>query len=48
MFNKRVKVKTLLASEETGYEVTVMGWVRTFRITNLLPLMTAVRIIICR
>jgi asparaginyl-tRNA synthetase len=31
MFNKRVKVKELLASGETGHEVTVMGWVRTFR-----------------
>ena len=31
MFNKRVKVKALLASEETGQEVTVMGWVRSFR-----------------
>ena len=31
MFNKRVKVKDLLASEPTGQEVTVMGWVRGFR-----------------
>ena len=31
MFNKRVKVKNLLASEEIGLQVTVMGWVRTFR-----------------
>ena len=31
MFNKRVKVKDLLASEATGQEVTVMGWVRGFR-----------------
>ncbi len=31
MFNKRTKVKDLLASEATGHEVTVMGWVRTFR-----------------
>jgi asparaginyl-tRNA synthetase len=31
MFNKRVKVKDLLASEPTGQEVIVMGWVRTFR-----------------
>jgi len=31
MFNKRIKVKQLLASEQTGHEVTVMGWVRTFR-----------------
>src|SRR5687767_10930150 len=31
MFNKRVKVKDLLASDTTGQEVIVMGWVRTFR-----------------
>lgn len=31
MFNKRIKVKQLLASDQTGHEVTVMGWVRTFR-----------------
>src|SRR5690349_24228211 len=31
MFNKRVKVKDLLATEPTGQEVIVMGWVRTFR-----------------
>jgi asparaginyl-tRNA synthetase len=31
MFNKRVKIKELLASDQTGHEVVVMGWVRTFR-----------------
>jgi asparaginyl-tRNA synthetase len=31
MFNKRIKVKELLQSEQTGHVVTVMGWVRTFR-----------------
>lgn len=31
MFNKRTKIKDLLAQEPTGQEVTVMGWVRTFR-----------------
>ena len=31
MFNKRVKVKELLASDKANYEATVMGWVRTFR-----------------
>lgn len=31
MFNDRVKIKNVLASGETGREVTVMGWVRTFR-----------------
>jgi asparaginyl-tRNA synthetase len=31
MFNKRIKIKELLASEPGGQEATVMGWVRTFR-----------------
>ncbi|MGF7230049.1 asparagine--tRNA ligase [Arachidicoccus sp.] len=31
MFNKRTKIKDLLSGEKTGQEVTVMGWVRTFR-----------------
>lgn len=31
MFNKRVKVKELLATEASGQEVIVMGWVRGFR-----------------
>ncbi len=31
MFNKRIKVKELLAQEPAGQEVTVMGWVRSFR-----------------
>ncbi len=31
MFNQRTKVKDLLSAEQTGQEVTVMGWVRTFR-----------------
>ncbi|HEY4148386.1 MAG TPA: asparagine--tRNA ligase [Chitinophagaceae bacterium] len=38
MFNKRVKVKELLASEQTGHEVTVMGWVRTFRNNQFIAL----------
>jgi asparaginyl-tRNA synthetase len=38
MFNKRVKVKHLLESSETGYEVTVMGWVRTFRNNQFIAL----------
>ncbi|WP_207511313.1 asparagine--tRNA ligase [Longitalea luteola] len=38
MFNKRVKVKDLLASEATGQEVTVMGWVRTFRNNQFIAL----------
>jgi asparaginyl-tRNA synthetase len=31
MFNRRVKIKELLAQEPRGQEVTVMGWVRSFR-----------------
>ncbi len=31
MFHTRVKIKELLTWEPTGQEVTVMGWVRTFR-----------------
>jgi asparaginyl-tRNA synthetase len=31
MFNTRVKVKELLATEPKNQEVTVMGWVRNFR-----------------
>ncbi len=38
MFNKRVKVKELLASEQTGQEVIVMGWVRTFRNNQFIAL----------
>src|SRR6195952_1597549 len=38
MFNKRTKVKDLLATEGTGHEVTVMGWVRTFRNNQFIAL----------
>ena len=38
MFNKRVKIKELLASGETGKDVTVMGWVRTFRNNQFIAL----------
>lgn len=31
MFNDRVKIKDLLAAEPQNQQVTVMGWVRTFR-----------------
>jgi asparaginyl-tRNA synthetase len=31
MFNKRVKIKQLLATGAAEQEVTIMGWVRTFR-----------------
>ena len=38
MFNTRVKIKQLLASEQTGQEVTVMGWIRTFRNNQFIAL----------
>ncbi|NII24565.1 asparagine--tRNA ligase [Pseudoflavitalea sp. X16] len=38
MFNKRVKIKELLVAETTGHEVTVMGWVRTFRNNQFIAL----------
>src|SRR5882762_6586189 len=38
MFNKRVKVKDLLASEQTGHDVIVMGWVRSFRNNQFIAL----------
>ncbi|MEO5782714.1 MAG: asparagine--tRNA ligase [Ginsengibacter sp.] len=31
MFNKRTRIKDLLANESANYETIVMGWVRTFR-----------------
>lgn len=38
MFNKRTKIKELLATEPAGREVTVMGWVRTFRNNQFIAL----------
>ncbi|MGE5108240.1 MAG: asparagine--tRNA ligase [Sphingobacteriales bacterium] len=38
MFNTRVKVKALLAQEPMSQEVTVMGWVRTFRNNQFIAL----------
>ena len=38
MFNKRTRIKDLLASDKTNYEVTVMGWVRTFRNNQFIAL----------
>src|SRR5687768_7546144 len=38
MFNKRVKIKDMLAGDQTGHEVTVMGWVRTFRNNQFIAL----------
>ncbi len=38
MFNKRIKIKELLSQEPAGQEVTVMGWVRTFRNNQFIAL----------
>lgn len=38
MFNKRIKIKELLQTEQTGQEVIVMGWVRTFRNNQFIAL----------
>lgn len=38
MFNKRTRIKELLASEGDSREVTVMGWVRTFRNNQFIAL----------
>ncbi|HMZ46901.1 MAG TPA: asparagine--tRNA ligase [Chitinophagaceae bacterium] len=38
MFNKRIKVKELLQIDAKGQEVTVMGWVRTFRNNQFIAL----------
>jgi asparaginyl-tRNA synthetase len=38
MFNKRTKIKQLLATGTAGEQVTVMGWVRTFRNNQFIAL----------
>jgi asparaginyl-tRNA synthetase len=38
MFNKRTRIRELLGSEPQGQEVTVMGWVRTFRNNQFIAL----------
>ncbi len=38
MFNKRIKIKDLLAQEPAGQEVVVMGWVRSFRNNQFIAL----------
>ncbi len=38
MFNTRVKIKELLEADGTGYQATVMGWVRTFRNSQFIAL----------
>lgn len=38
MFNKRIKIKQLLSQEPGNQEVTVMGWVRSFRNNQFIAL----------
>ncbi|HEY8688668.1 MAG TPA: asparagine--tRNA ligase [Chitinophagaceae bacterium] len=38
MFNKRTRIKDLLANESINYQVIVMGWVRTFRNNQFIAL----------
>jgi asparaginyl-tRNA synthetase len=38
MFNSRIKIKELLSQEPTGQQVTVMGWVRSFRNNQFIAL----------
>lgn len=38
MFNNRIKIKELLASDNANYDATVMGWVRTFRNNQFIAL----------
>lgn len=38
MFNKRTRIKELLQQEPAGQEVTVMGWVRSFRNNQFIAL----------
>ena len=38
MFNKRIKIKDLLASDRSDYEAAVMGWVKTFRNNQFIAL----------
>jgi asparaginyl-tRNA synthetase len=38
MFNKRSRIKDLLADDKANFEATVMGWVRTFRNSQFIAL----------
>jgi asparaginyl-tRNA synthetase len=38
MFNKRIKIKELLDQQPAHQQVTVMGWVRTFRNNQFIAL----------
>jgi asparaginyl-tRNA synthetase len=38
MFNKRIRISEILLQEANGQEITVMGWVRTFRNNQFIAL----------
>ncbi|MFZ1527956.1 MAG: asparagine--tRNA ligase [Ferruginibacter sp.] len=38
MFNRRTRIKELLASDQVNYQTTVMGWVRSFRNNQFIAL----------
>ena len=38
MFNTRTRIKDLLASDKVGYNIIIMGWVRTFRNNQFIAL----------
>jgi len=38
MFNKRIKIKKLLGGQPSGQQVTVMGWVKSFRNNQFIAL----------
>ena len=38
MFNKRIRIKEMLADDKANYEATVMGWVRSFRNSQFIAL----------
>jgi asparaginyl-tRNA synthetase len=38
MFNNRIKIKAVLSSDQSNYQATVMGWVRTFRNNQFIAL----------
>lgn len=38
MFNKRIKIKKLLGEQPSGQQVTVMGWVKSFRNNQFIAL----------
>ncbi len=38
MFNKRTRIKDLLAGDKVSYDTTAMGWVRTFRNNQFIAL----------